>query len=325
MYTISRPQSHIDNVKDMDLQNNKKIDIIGEGGILVDLPLEYQVYRIIALSGEKGITANSIRNSLSFVGTRVLVRALEKLVRPSKSPKDTIGINRIAEFVGKERHYRYFAAGAFENFLRKSRNDVIDDSEIQKMVTTNNFISRKKSKRKAITEQNEEINSTTAENTDNELATNSQMSVVEAEDSTSQQVNMNSLDNNELISKIKTEKVLDDYIIQNKDFLNKYTQPKKSNEKKYKIISLTELRRRQYLIERLEKENIIEINSFLLNDLDEYEQNFSDNNHKIDKKTILRMVRVLEKEEALKKGRWLLRFYNMPKLKTDTEVTWKEG
>ena len=148
MYTISRPQSHIDNVKDMDLQNNKKIDIIGEGGILVDLPLEYQVYRIIALSGEKGITANSIRNSLSFVGTRVLVRALEKLVRPSKSPKDTIGINRIAEFVGKERHYRYFAAGAFENFLRKSRNDVIDDSEIQKMVTTNNFISRKKSKRK---------------------------------------------------------------------------------------------------------------------------------------------------------------------------------
>ena len=64
------------------------------------------------------------------------------------------------------------------------------------------------------------------------MATNSQMSVVETEDSTSQQINTNSLDNNELISKIKTEKVLDDYIIQNKDFLNKYTQPKKSNEKK---------------------------------------------------------------------------------------------
>ncbi|KAL6616969.1 hypothetical protein U3516DRAFT_826655 [Neocallimastix sp. 'constans'] len=193
MYTILRPQSHIDNVKDMDLQSNKKIDIVGEGGILVDLPLEYQVYRIIALSGEKGITANSIRNSLSFVGTRVLVRALEKLVRPSKAPKDTIGINRIAEFVGKERHYRYFAAGAFENFLR----------------------------------------------------------------------------NHKIINKNK-------------------------------IVSLTELRRRQYLIERLEKENIIEINSIFLNDLDEYEQNFGDNNHKIDKKTILRMVKVLEKEEALK-------------------------
>ncbi|ORX45783.1 hypothetical protein BCR36DRAFT_357920 [Piromyces finnis] len=314
MYTISRPQSHIDNVKDIDLQNNRKVDVIGEGGILVDLPLEYQVYRIIALSGEKGITANNIRNSLSFVGTRVLVRALEKLVRPSKAPKDIIGINRIAEFVGKERHYRYFAAGSFENFLRKSRNDLISDREIEKMVTTNNLISRKKSKRKPKTDKNEEQTTNTNnkdeekndnndkndknDNINNESSVstvNNQSSLEDSNSLSLQQTSLNDINNKELDSKVKTENILDEYIIQNKDFLNKYTQGKKN-----KIVSLTELRRRQYIIDRLEKENIIEINSILLNDLDEYEQNFSDNNHKIDKKTILRMVRVLEKEEALK-------------------------
>jgi len=46
-----------------------------------------------------------------------------------------------------------------------------------------------------------------------------------------QQLNFNDT-KNELSSKIKTEKVLDDYIIQNKDFLNKY-QGKKSTRSKH--------------------------------------------------------------------------------------------
>ena len=31
------------------------------------------------------------------------------------------------------------------------------------------------------------------------------------------------------------------------------------------------------------------------------------------------------KEEALKKGGWLLRFYNMPGLKKETNVKWDKG
>lgn len=35
----------------------ERATIMGEGGVLADLPFEWQVYRLIALSGDKGVTA----------------------------------------------------------------------------------------------------------------------------------------------------------------------------------------------------------------------------------------------------------------------------
>ena len=37
------------------------------------------------------------------------------------------------------------------------------------------------------------------------------------------------------------------------------------------------------------------------------------------------MFLITVKEEAMKKGGWLLRFYNMPGLRKETSVKWRKG
>ena len=96
------------------LNKMKSIDrdsglIIGEGGVLFDVPLEWQVFRLICLSGDSGITTPLMRNSLNNLGTKILGRLLDKLMKCG-GPSKGLSISRTQECIGRERRYRYFAS-----------------------------------------------------------------------------------------------------------------------------------------------------------------------------------------------------------------------
>ncbi|ORY03011.1 hypothetical protein K493DRAFT_334426 [Basidiobolus meristosporus CBS 931.73] len=101
-------------------------------GVLADLPFEYQVYRLIQLSGDDGITAGAIQESLSNINNRLLQKILTRLLKP---PADAgqVGICRVAEFVGRERRYRYYSTEAFK---RLEEEDGIT-SEMRKVLNGN--------------------------------------------------------------------------------------------------------------------------------------------------------------------------------------------
>ncbi|KAJ1558771.1 Annexin A2 [Nowakowskiella sp. JEL0078] len=87
--------------------------VYGEGGILVDLPFEHQIYRLIKISGIKGITSATISRSLSNVGRKLLAKVLEKIPPPGNYPNDSVGAFRVTENHGRERRYRYYSPDAY--------------------------------------------------------------------------------------------------------------------------------------------------------------------------------------------------------------------
>ncbi|KAI8904526.1 hypothetical protein DFJ77DRAFT_248496 [Powellomyces hirtus] len=94
--------------------------VMGEGGLLADLPFEWQVYRLIALSGQRGVTAAVIQRSLNLVGTRLLTKTMTQVVKPADAPPHAVGASRVAEFVGRERRYRYYSSEAYNTMMGRS-------------------------------------------------------------------------------------------------------------------------------------------------------------------------------------------------------------
>ncbi|KAJ3216040.1 hypothetical protein HDU67_010000 [Dinochytrium kinnereticum] len=93
---------------------------IGEGGILSDLPLDYQVYRLICLSGHQGVTRAILDKSLSSIG-----RVIEKIVKRLQIPlsKDIPAlVSSEAESSGRERRFRYFSTENYQS-LKQERGD----------------------------------------------------------------------------------------------------------------------------------------------------------------------------------------------------------
>lgn len=83
--------------------------VLGEGGILADLPLAYQMYRLAGISGGDGVTSTDLRRSLHNVEVRVAVKTLEPIIRPDKAPKSQQGLSKGAEFAGREKRFRMHA------------------------------------------------------------------------------------------------------------------------------------------------------------------------------------------------------------------------
>ncbi|KAJ3070035.1 hypothetical protein HDU98_006924 [Podochytrium sp. JEL0797] len=86
--------------------------VIGEGLLSVDLPVEYQVYNVIRLSGAEGTTAAVIRRSLSNLAVRILERIMKRLQKPITPGADPLVMGDM-EFQGRERRYRYFTTESY--------------------------------------------------------------------------------------------------------------------------------------------------------------------------------------------------------------------
>lgn len=83
--------------------------IVGEGKVLCEMTLEWQIFRLICLSGSSGVIAQTLKRSLNNIGTKILGRAIDRIMKADSSSK-SLGITRVHESVGRERRYRYFAS-----------------------------------------------------------------------------------------------------------------------------------------------------------------------------------------------------------------------
>ncbi|CAI2169647.1 18759_t:CDS:10 [Funneliformis geosporum] len=87
-----------------------------QSGIFVDLPLDYQVYRLIQMSGERGITAGDLQCMLRNINDRVLNKSLTGLIIDLPPGLKRFNIKRAVECKGRERHYRYFSSESYMKF-----------------------------------------------------------------------------------------------------------------------------------------------------------------------------------------------------------------
>jgi hypothetical protein len=89
------------------MQDPEKGQVLGEGGLLIDLPLEYQIVRLIELSAEKGTTTGTIQRSMNNIGIRLLDRALRRIQKDGHGKPSKVKVE--FEFEGRERRYRYYS------------------------------------------------------------------------------------------------------------------------------------------------------------------------------------------------------------------------
>ncbi|RKP08098.1 hypothetical protein THASP1DRAFT_30098 [Thamnocephalis sphaerospora] len=84
-------------------------------GMAIQHSPDIQLLRHIYASGSKGMTTQELRPLISFPGLRLVHRILDIL----HNTKDTVNaqpIVRAVEFVGRQRHYRYFSPAGYEAF-----------------------------------------------------------------------------------------------------------------------------------------------------------------------------------------------------------------
>ncbi|KNE55051.1 hypothetical protein AMAG_00988 [Allomyces macrogynus ATCC 38327] len=105
-------------------------DTRSPAGILADLPFEYQVHRLLAVAGERGMTGRQLRRHLGNIAARPFNKSMERLIvlpgKPAPPPpppgaKHTaLTLQRMPEIRGRERRYRYYTN---EAMLAKQAND----------------------------------------------------------------------------------------------------------------------------------------------------------------------------------------------------------
>ncbi|KAI8845970.1 hypothetical protein BJ741DRAFT_659017 [Chytriomyces cf. hyalinus JEL632] len=104
--------------------------VLGSGAVRIDLPIDYQVYNIICLSGMTGTTSTVIRRSLSHLNPRVLERILKKLSKPLSATADP-PVQSELEFQGRERRFRYFST---ENYRIVKGTAVENETRLTSLV-----------------------------------------------------------------------------------------------------------------------------------------------------------------------------------------------
>ncbi|KAI8922630.1 hypothetical protein BC831DRAFT_475011 [Entophlyctis helioformis] len=91
---------------------NHDNQVLGEGGLMIDLPLEAQIYRIVAQAGEKGVLMSTIRRSLGYFEPKTITKVVEALSSKDRNGNTTAPLTRIAENARKARRIRVFASRA---------------------------------------------------------------------------------------------------------------------------------------------------------------------------------------------------------------------
>ncbi|CAB4436060.1 unnamed protein product [Rhizophagus irregularis] len=106
--TVDTPESAIPHLE----SNEKPL----QSGVFVDLPLDCQVYRLIHMAGEQGITAGELQCMFRNINDRVLNKSLTGLVIDLPPGLNRFIIKRAVECKGRERHYRYFSREGYMKF-----------------------------------------------------------------------------------------------------------------------------------------------------------------------------------------------------------------
>ncbi|KAI8852487.1 hypothetical protein BC829DRAFT_440633 [Chytridium lagenaria] len=116
-------ESRLKTYQEKRLEDPERSEIIGEGGIFADMPLDYQIFRLIDLAGTRGVIGKVIERSLGNVG-RIIEKIMKRLQKPI-SKTEPAPIRSECEFQGRERRFRYFTK---ENFLRMKDEKRIEEN-----------------------------------------------------------------------------------------------------------------------------------------------------------------------------------------------------
>ncbi|KAF9134140.1 hypothetical protein BGW39_008055 [Mortierella sp. 14UC] len=114
-----------------------------QSGICIDTSIEHQVYKLIVESKAHGIIAKEIRHGLNMLNTRLLARILDTLCKPVPDSEKAL-VNRVVEFVGRERRYRYYSQDAFKEGVADDHKDYLERAKVYPSATPS--ASAKKSK-----------------------------------------------------------------------------------------------------------------------------------------------------------------------------------
>ncbi|KAI9149852.1 hypothetical protein H9P43_010031 [Blastocladiella emersonii ATCC 22665] len=85
-----------------------------QDGVLADLPFEYQIHRLLALTPD-GLTAGQLRRQLGRIGARPFNKFIDRLILSKKTVPGALVVHRVAENRGRERRYRYFTDAAMNS------------------------------------------------------------------------------------------------------------------------------------------------------------------------------------------------------------------
>ncbi|KAL7753121.1 hypothetical protein RI367_001573 [Sorochytrium milnesiophthora] len=75
---------------------------------LADLPIEFQLERIVRMSGRKGMVIRDLTKSLNNVGIKFLGKIVERMCDLKNKPPGVMSLLRVSETFGKQRRFRYF-------------------------------------------------------------------------------------------------------------------------------------------------------------------------------------------------------------------------
>ncbi|KAF9557837.1 hypothetical protein EC968_007411 [Mortierella alpina] len=117
--------------KEKDQLNLKSViaDDTPQSGICIDSSIEHQVYKLIVDSKEQGMIAKEIRNSLNKLNLRLLARILDTLCKPVPGADKAL-VNRVVEFVGRERRYRYYSESSFTAGVAEDHKEYIAKARV---------------------------------------------------------------------------------------------------------------------------------------------------------------------------------------------------
>ncbi|KAF9925194.1 hypothetical protein FBU30_004974 [Linnemannia zychae] len=105
-------------------------DDTSQNGICIDTSIEHQVFKLIVDSRAQGIIAKEIRQNLNRLNTRLLARILSTLCKPVPDSKKAL-VNRVVEFVGRERRYRYYSEDAFKEGVADDHKHYLEGAKVR--------------------------------------------------------------------------------------------------------------------------------------------------------------------------------------------------
>ena len=262
------------------------IEIVGEGSVLIDLPIEMQIFRLIRLSGTNGITTRIIRNSLNQLGIKMVEKIISKLTA-SNGP-----VSKVAEFVGKERRYKFFS----KEVLRKAKeSNSISQTPIVELASSS--ITKPTATRRG-KDTNADDDFVVDDNED-----------VEMEELEKEVITLDSQRSSLIFQNVEPEttasKVTDQESAEPQEDDASISAPAPST----KALSINAFHRRKAFLEILAKEKVVENNISFVQAVQDLANEGNPSVYALDKRTVRRTADQLEKEGLIR-----IKFINIPNL-----------
>ncbi|KAI8606696.1 hypothetical protein EDD21DRAFT_360197 [Dissophora ornata] len=278
-------------------------------GICIDTSIEHQVFRNIVDSKEQGTIAKEIRQKMNMLNVKLLSRILDTLCKPLPGSEKPL-VNRVVEFVGRERRYRYYSEHGFKASVAEDHKDYIEKAKISTGSAAPKRAARKSRAKQAPTSSDTQAVLTPGNlgiTLDHATVTASLIMTApspEASGSSSQPADgvdaaTSSLTEPANAATLVTDTTTTDAIAPATPRMPELTQAATPE----RFISVALLKRRKVILSILERKRMLEIHSSLVTEYQlEKARLFPDQeeNSVIDRKTLFRTINILEAEGLLK-------------------------